>query len=78
MLTWGFPSASPARSGDALGKATGRATGKQKAAIALMQARRQEDETDDPEEPAERDRDLEEFNANMNHWRAEKGRPPAY
>ena len=51
---------------------------KQKAAIALMQAWRQEDETDDPEELAERDRELEEFKANMNRWRAEEGRAPAY
>ncbi len=51
---------------------------KQKAAIALMQACRQEDETDDPEELAERDRELEEFKANMNRWRAEEGRLPVY
>jgi len=50
----------------------------QRAAIALMQAWRQEDETDDPEELAERDRELEEFKANMNRWRAEEGRGPAY
>ena len=53
-------------------------TEKQKAAVALMQAWRQEDETDDPEELAERDRELEEFKANMNRWRAEEGRPAAY
>ena len=53
-------------------------TEKQKAAVALMQAWRQEDETDDPEELAERDRELEEFKANMNRWRAEEGRLPAY
>jgi len=53
-------------------------TEKQKGAIALMQAWRQEDETDDPEELAERDRELEEFKANMNRWRAEEGRLPVY
>lgn len=53
-------------------------TEKQKAAVALMQAWRQEDETDDPEELAERDRELEEFKANMNRWRAEEGRLPVY
>ena len=51
---------------------------KQKGAIGLMQAWRQEDETDDPEELAERDRELEEFKANMNRWRAEEGRLPVY
>ena len=53
-------------------------TEKQKAAIALMQAWRREDETDDSEELAERDRELEEFKANMNRWRAEEGRGPVY
>jgi len=51
---------------------------KQKAAIALMQAWRKEDETFDPEELADRDRELEEFKTNLNRWRAEEGRPPAY
>ena len=51
---------------------------KQKAAIALMQDWREEDETDDLEELARRDRDLEEFKANMNRWRAEEGRLPVY
>jgi len=53
-------------------------TEKQKALAALLQSWREEDQTDDPEELAERDRDLEEFKANMNRWRAEEGRPPAY
>lgn len=53
-------------------------TEKQKGAIALMEAWRLEDETDDPEELAQRDRDLEEFKANMNRWRAEEGRLPVY
>lgn len=51
---------------------------RQKAAIALMQDWREEDETDDLEELARRDRDLEEFKANMNRWRAEEGRLPVY
>ncbi len=51
---------------------------RQKAAIALMEAWREEDRTDDPEELAERDRELKEFKANINRWRAEEGRPPAY
>ena len=49
-----------------------------KGLVALMEAWRREDETDDPEELAERDRDLEEFEANMNRWRAEEGRLPVY
>lgn len=53
-------------------------TEKQKALAALLQSWREEDQTDDPEELAERDRELEEFKANMNRWRAEEGRPPAY
>ena len=53
-------------------------TEKQKALAALLQSWREEDQTDDPEELAERDRNLEEFKANMNRWRAEEGRPPAY
>ena len=53
-------------------------TEKQKALAALLQSWREEDQTDDPEELAGRDRDLEEFKANMNRWRAEEGRPPAY
>lgn len=51
---------------------------KQKAAIALMQAWTKEDQTDDPEELAERERELEEFKANINRWRAEEGRSAAY
>ena len=53
-------------------------TEKQKGAIALMQAWRKEDETDDPEELAQRDRELEEFKSNMNRWRAEEGRGYVY
>ncbi len=40
---------------------------------ALNQAWRKQDETDDPEEQAERDRELEELKANMLRWRAEEG-----
>jgi len=36
-----------------------------------------EDEMDDPEELAERDREREEVEANLNRWRAEQGRPLA-
>lgn len=53
-------------------------TEKQKGLAALLQSWREEDQTDDPEELAERDRELEEFKANINRWRAEEGRPPAY
>jgi hypothetical protein len=51
---------------------------KNKALIALMEAWREEDKTDDPEELDRRDRELEEFKANINRWRAEEGRGPAY
>jgi len=50
----------------------------QKAAIALMQAWNKEDQTNDPEELAERERELEEFKVNINRWRAEEGRSAAY
>ena len=53
-------------------------TEKQKGAVALMQAGRLEDETDDPEDLAERDREREESKANLNRWLAEQGRPLAY
>ncbi len=53
-------------------------TEKQKGAVALMQAWRAEDQTDDPEELAARDQELEEFAANINRWRAEQGRPVAF
>jgi len=53
-------------------------TEKQKALAALLQSWREEDQTDDPEELAERDRDLEEFKANLNRWLAEQGRPPVH
>ena len=52
-------------------------TEKQKALAALLQFWREEDPTDGPEELTGRDRDLEEFKANMNRWRAAEGRPPA-
>ncbi|MDQ2730540.1 MAG: hypothetical protein M3Y56_02685 [Armatimonadota bacterium] len=51
---------------------------KQKGLVALIDAWRKEDETDNPEELDRRDRDLEEFMTNINRWRAEEGRPPAY
>lgn len=35
-----------------------------------------DDADEDPDERAERERDLAEFKANMNRWRAEQGRPP--
>ncbi len=47
-------------------------------AAALMYAWRREEETDDPEERAEHDREREELKANMDRWRAEQGRPSAY
>ena len=50
----------------------------QKGTVALMQVGRQEDQTDDPEEVAERDREREESKANLNRWLAEQGRPLAY
>ncbi|HZP81990.1 MAG TPA: hypothetical protein VFB21_10155 [Chthonomonadaceae bacterium] len=37
-----------------------------------------EDATDDPEEIARRERECEEFKANMNANRAVEGRPPVY
>jgi hypothetical protein len=51
---------------------------KQKAAIALLDKWREEDETDDPVELERRDAEFEEFKANINRWRAEEGRPPAF
>ncbi len=53
-------------------------TDKQKGLAALLQTWREEDQTDDPEELAARDQELAEFKANINRWRAEEGRPPAY
>ena len=49
---------------------------KQEGLGALSQVWRNQDETDDPEELAERDRELEELKANMLRWRAEEGRGP--
>lgn len=46
-------------------------------AAALVQAWRREEETGDPEERAERDREREELKANRDRWRAEQGRPSA-
>jgi len=51
---------------------------KQQGLANLLQSWREEDKTDDPEVLAERDRELEEFKANMNRWRAEEGRGPVY
>ena len=51
---------------------------KQRAAIALLDQWREEDETIDPEELERRDAELAEFKANINRWRAEEGRPPAF
>ena len=53
-------------------------TDKQRGLAALLSSWREEDRTDDPEELAARDQDFEEFKANMNRWRAEEGRPPAF
>lgn len=53
-------------------------TEQQKGLAALLASWREEDQTDDPEELAERDRELEEFKVNINRWRAEEGRGPAY
>lgn len=51
---------------------------KNKAAIALLTSWMQEDSVMTDEERKEADRDLEGFKANINRWRAEEGRPPAY
>lgn len=48
---------------------------KQHEIATIMAAWTSEDHTDDPEELAEREREISEFVANMNRWRAE-GRPP--
>ena len=49
---------------------------KQEGLTALNQAWRNQGETEDPEELADRDRELEELKANMLRWRAEEGRGP--
>ncbi len=49
---------------------------KQKAAIALLRSWSEEEAT--PEERAQNDAEYEEFKANINRWRAEEGRAPAY
>ena len=51
---------------------------KNKAAIALLQSWLAERDAASPEELRKRDDELEEFKANINRWRAEEGRPPAY
>lgn len=48
---------------------------KQHEIATIMAAWKAEDNTDDPEELAEREREISEFVANMNRWRNE-GRPP--
>ena len=53
-------------------------TEKQKGLVALLDSWRKEDQTDDPDELDKRDRELTEFKANMNRWRAEEGRGPVY
>jgi hypothetical protein len=53
-------------------------TEKQKAAIAVLDSWRLEDATDDEEELRRRDAEFEDFKANINRWRAEEGRPPAF
>jgi len=47
---------------------------KQHEIATIMAAWKAEDHTDDPEELAEREREISEFVANMNRWRDE-GRP---
>ncbi len=54
------------------------ATEKQKTAVALRQPYGEPEQADDPEEQAERERELREFKANINRWRAEQGRPPVH
>ena len=46
---------------------------KKQGLAALGQAWRSHEETDDPEEQAERERELEELKANLLRWRAEEG-----
>ena len=46
---------------------------KQPGLAALSQAWREKNETDDPEEQAEREREMEELKANLLRWRAEEG-----
>jgi hypothetical protein len=53
-------------------------TAKQKAAIALLDAWRAEDATEDPDELARRDAELEEFKANINANRAATGERRIY
>jgi hypothetical protein len=53
-------------------------TENQKAAIALLDSWSAEDSTDDEEELARRDVEFEEFKTNINRWRSEEGRPPAF
>ena len=45
----------------------------QSASPSAPQAWREKDETDDPEEQAEREREMEELKANLLRWRAEEG-----
>lgn len=51
---------------------------KNKAVIALLDAWRAEDALMTDEERTEADRDLAEFKGNINRWRTEEGRPPAF
>lgn len=53
-------------------------TDKQKGALALMQSWPGGEQADDPEEQAEREREQQEFAANINRWRAEQGLPAAF
>lgn len=53
-------------------------TEKKKGAIALMQSWPGGEQADDPEEQAEREREQQEFAANINRWRAEQGLPAAF
>ena len=46
---------------------------KKQGLAALNQAWRNQGETDDPEELAEREREMEELKANLLRWRAEEG-----
>ena len=51
---------------------------KDKAALVLLDAWAAEDAAMTSEEREQSDRDFEEFKTNINRWRAEEGRPPAF
>lgn len=51
---------------------------KQKAVLTLLDAWTTEKETLSPEDLAANDAEFEEFKVNINRWRAEEGRGPAF